>query len=66
MVTKSKLINNYCINLPYFRKINLYQSISNFKHQKIIECRVLQKGNQKFELQIITKITCHHHTNQQD
>ena len=61
-----KIINNYCINLPYFRKINLYQSISNFKHQKIIECRVLQKGNQNFELQIITKVTCQRHTNQQD
>lgn len=61
-----KIINNYCLDLPYFRKVYLYHSLSNFKHQKIVECRILKKNSNNYELQIVTKVTCQRHTNQQD
>lgn len=49
------LMNNYCLKVPYFGKIKSEESLTAFKHKKIVEAKIIKRREHDYELQVVTK-----------
>ena len=48
-------MNNYCLKVPYFGKIKSEESLTAFKHKKIVEAKIIKRREHDYELQVVTK-----------